>query len=290
VAKIQMSTPFRLNIAIDWSKSGATEIKVFAVPGVYAVSDEEATAQKSKADAEKEEQDRKDKMDLDAKVAFETQRVADYTSRLAWFTLSLCFVAIAQAGLFVWQLLLIRKSATDAEEAAKLAKTTLIMTQRPRLRVRNVEVSHPPTPSRGAAPLFTSGRPMRVAFYAANIGGTPATITAALAIVHQTEFALPMRRPYEGKNGNLDVPSTKLPSGGSWQFARIDEGLLRVGPEIIGSGARQPLRLFVMGWVEYRDDNDVIRRTAFCREFSNPSDPALGRFRRVKNRDYEYEE
>src|ERR1700686_2117559 len=67
-------------------------------------------AQDAEEQTEKAERDRKEKAIIDEKVAFETQRIADYTARLAWFTLLLFVIAILQAGLFVWQLQLFRNS------------------------------------------------------------------------------------------------------------------------------------------------------------------------------------
>jgi hypothetical protein len=59
---------------------------------------------------------------VDEKVAFETQRIADYTDRLSLFTIFLFGVAALQAGLFTWQLLLIKSSALDTRKAAEAAK------------------------------------------------------------------------------------------------------------------------------------------------------------------------
>src|SRR5882672_8057474 len=72
--------------------------------------------------ANKEEHDRQEKAKIDEKLAFETQRIADYTDRLALFTIFLFCVAVLQAVLFVWQLLLIRESLIDAKVAADAAK------------------------------------------------------------------------------------------------------------------------------------------------------------------------
>jgi hypothetical protein len=47
--------------------------------------------------ADKEEHERAEKAQIDRKLAFETQRIADYTDRLALFTLFLVFVAMGQA-------------------------------------------------------------------------------------------------------------------------------------------------------------------------------------------------
>jgi hypothetical protein len=64
---------------------------------------------------------RLEKAAIDQKVAFETQRVADYTWWLAFLTLFLAFIAFGQAGLFVWQLRYMRGGMEDAAKAANAA-------------------------------------------------------------------------------------------------------------------------------------------------------------------------
>jgi hypothetical protein len=92
-----------------------------------------ATDAKQRAD--KEDRERQEKAKVDEKLAFETQRLADYTFRLALFTIFLFCVAVAQAGLFVWQLLLIQNSARDTKVAADAAKLNA-------LAVINAERAH----------------------------------------------------------------------------------------------------------------------------------------------------
>ncbi len=94
----------------------------------------------AKEKADKEERERAEKATLDSektkndeKLTFETQRIADYTDRLALFTFFLFCVAVLQAGLFIWQLWLIRKSLDDAkiaaDAAASSAKTAAIQAE-----------------------------------------------------------------------------------------------------------------------------------------------------------------
>jgi hypothetical protein len=71
--------------------------------------------------ADKEDIERKEKAIIDKKLAFETQRIADYTFWLSKFTLFLFCVAVLQAGLFVWQLLYMRKGLRDATIATNAA-------------------------------------------------------------------------------------------------------------------------------------------------------------------------
>jgi hypothetical protein len=71
--------------------------------------------------AEKQERDGKEKAETDRKLALETQRIADFTRLLAAFTAGLIAVAVAQAGLFLWQLRYMRRGMKDAENAARAA-------------------------------------------------------------------------------------------------------------------------------------------------------------------------
>jgi hypothetical protein len=82
----------------------------------------------SKEQAEKEEAERLEKAAVDKKVAFETQRVADYTWWLAFLTLFVVMTAIGQAGLFVWQLGYMKKGMKDATIAARAASRSAIAT------------------------------------------------------------------------------------------------------------------------------------------------------------------
>jgi hypothetical protein len=72
-------------------------------------------------DAEKQERDGKEKAETDRKLALETQRIADFTLWLAAFTAGLLAVALAQAGLFLWQLRYMRRGMKDTENAARAA-------------------------------------------------------------------------------------------------------------------------------------------------------------------------
>jgi hypothetical protein len=130
--------------------------------------------------AAKAEQDGKEKATIDRKVAFETQRIADYTDRLAWFTLMLFAVAVAQAGLFVWQLGYMKKGMKDATTAArassrsakaavtqaKVARDTLIKTQRPYIFAFGIK----------AAEFGRNGADVSLKYTVANYGQTPAII------------------------------------------------------------------------------------------------------------------
>jgi hypothetical protein len=44
------------------------------------------------------------------------------------------------------------------------------------------------------------------------------------------------------------------------------------------------MKLYVMGWIRYRDDRNVIRETRFCRRWNNSE----RRFGAINDSDYEY--
>jgi len=143
----------------------------------------------AKEKANKEDHERQEKAKIDEKLAFETQRIADYTDRLALFTIFLFCAAVAQAGLFVWQLWLILKSLKDAKIAsdaatvaaraakrsaiasviqAKISRDTLVKIQRPYIFV--FDVSRLQTSN--DVPFLTP----YIEYSVANYGQTPAII------------------------------------------------------------------------------------------------------------------
>jgi hypothetical protein len=56
--------------------------------------------------------------------------------------------------------------------------------------------------------------------------------------------------------------------------------------EYIDERAPHAKKLYLLGYVKYRDEMKNLRRTFFCRRF----DPKEGRFSEVLNPDYEYME
>jgi hypothetical protein len=215
----------------------------------------------------------------------------------------LAFVAAVQAGLFVWQLILLNRSVKDARTAANAANAAaeaatleanaaqrmLVLTQRPKLRVRNVVVKYPIPIHRPPFVLFEPGQPVSGQFYVVNIGGTVARIVVGDCRVYWTEQGLPMERPYEGQEVEMMMPPIKLEAG---QSAPINFASRQVmGAE--GSHIRTfagKWRLYVLGWIEYTDDLNNPRRTAFCREYRQiPGSPG-GRFFPIDDPDYEHEE
>jgi hypothetical protein len=238
----------------------------------------------------------------DTKAAAEKNPPAFGTTISAYFRCSGEFIESHNGGITALATIIIaaftgtlwfatNQQATLTRQSIDLARKEFISSQRPRLRVRNIIVwnSPPSLHPRLRNDFFTAGEIPQVQFYVANVGGTDAMIAGALAIVYKSRDGLPMKRPYEGNSGNLSLPQSPIGPGQSVPFQFKSDEAIGHGAETIGSNVVQKLRLFVMGWVEYRDDIGIIRRTAFCREFERgPWD--YGGFGRVENEDYEHEE
>ncbi len=185
------------------------------------------------------------------------------TGILAWYTARL------------WQTT--KKSLDITKESVDLAKKELILTQRPILRVSTIIISR--TVLSGEKPgLVAIGKPVNGQFYVANVGGTPATITNIGCWVHAFSTPLPMKRPYEGENGNITITQILNP-GESTPITFISEPL-GVDHQSVMVGT---FRIYVMGWIEYRDDLKINRRLNFCRVYRATD----GRFFPVDDTDYE---
>jgi hypothetical protein len=235
--------------------------------------------------AEKQEREGREKAETDRVVAMETRRIADYTWWLAALTAALICVAVMQAGLFWVQL-------RYMHEDAKTSKATLISSFRPKLRVRNIVVNPPSDAVGRKFPLFQQGHRVDGQLFVVNIGGSAAKILDSYCGVWWnrpgSSYELPMRRPYEGKDGNFALSKTSLAAGESTTGLFNSEGL--VSASILGIDTILSSRAYVMGWIEYADDLGLKRRTTFCRQYKSTAAGADGRFYPVSDPDYEHEE
>ena len=212
--------------------------------------------------------------------------VIDHLNEISTVITALATVAI---GIFTFTLYeATTQQARITNDTLKLARDEFVASWRPKLRVRNIIASDFLT-GLNEPQIFTSGHSLQYQFYVSNIGGTAARITEAFAMTFQRPSGLPMARPYEGKSGNLPVPSETLYPGQSIPFSFTNWEIMDDSAKTIGSQVIGHQRLFVMGWIVYQDDIGIARRTAFCREFmQGPWDD--GRFCAVSDPDYEYEE
>ena len=238
-------------------------------------------ADNAKEQADKAEHDRQEKAVIDEKLAFETQRIADYTNRLGWFTLMLFCAAVGQIALFWVQL---RYMGSDIRRA----RDAFIAANRPKLIVRDVIVWQPSTfesTFSGDFEGFKEGEKLTGHLVIVNIGGTPAKIEFIDKIAFWTKTRLPLRRPYDGRAVERVDPPIIVPAGEGRQIVSISCAR-PMGPEAKDVTTRQDgWRLYIMGWIRYRDDLGVQTHMKFCREWQYPDE----RFRAVSDDHYESE-
>jgi hypothetical protein len=199
--------------------------------------------------------------------------------------------AIATIFVAAFTIVLARVTARQARltrEAVALGRDEFNATHRPRLHVRNIVVK-PASKGPGGypAPEFAPNHPVSGQFYVANIGASPARIVESHCEILWDLTGLPMTRPYEGKNGNDAVPPCTIAGGSSAVGCFQSEQLFDVEGTLGAPGGPQ---IYVMGWIEYADGNDIRRRTAFCRQLIRREGEKDARFHAVADPDYEHEE
>jgi hypothetical protein len=207
----------------------------------------------------------------------------DTDSRLARFTKLLVIVGALQFVALIAQAFFLNKSI-------RLTRDSIILSQRPRLIVRNVVARQPDCITIPGTPPFGKGKPVGGQFFVANVGGSEATVRESRYIVIGLEGTLPMERPYEGQAGNNPITvKCVLPPGG------VTPGLISAPnpfpdkdpmPTPTAGDRGEHTSVYVMGWIEYSDGLGSVRRTAFCRKYHW----RRKRFFAVKDPDYEHAE
>jgi hypothetical protein len=171
-------------------------------------------AQGAEEKAVEEERNRQEKATIDEKIAFETQRVADYTFWLSAFTLAVFFSATVQVGLFFWQLILIKRGTQDAENAGRAAKisadataesvellrSNAIRELRAYVFVETADISE-----------FRDGKQPDCTVTIKNSGKTPAYSVSHFGGFSFREF--PLRQPLP-TDDNSPTSTANVPSGG----------------------------------------------------------------------------
>jgi hypothetical protein len=97
-----------------------------------------------------------------------------------------------------------------------------------------------------------------------------------------------MERPYEGQQIETIIPPIKLEPGQSLPVPFTSRQAMGSEGDDIRTFA-VGWRLYVMGWINYSDDLNNLRRTAFCREYRQIPGSSGGRFFPVDDPDYEHE-
>ena len=225
--------------------------------------------------------------------------LANFTRYLVYVGIAQAVILLCQAGIFLLQLCAYRKQGHILEQSLADNRRTFVVTQRPKLIVRNVVVKQPKSVHGRDPYLFEPGHPVIGQFYVANVGGSRAHIIESLCWVRALQgINLPMERPYEGEYGNNPVPICDLnpgqpitaiigaPPDATFIPTQAQSDGIRSSDIELGMLGATRWSLYILGWIDYRDDIGIDRRTAFCRRY----EPATGRFVKVNDLDYENED
>lgn len=193
----------------------------------------------------------------------------------AIFTGFLVIVGTVTALIMIVQSYLLRGSVD-------LARKEFIAAHRPRLRASNVVIRNP---IHSKTRWFWSGELVSGQLYVTNVGSSIARIVHSHCEVFWRKGTLPMNRPYEGKTPNEFLQFPKLVPGAPATGVFQSESPMGADFDDLSLGSFN-WRLWVMGYIEYADANDFVRRTDFCRVWTMPDE----RFFPVDDKDYESEE
>lgn len=265
-------------------------VKVAPTPKSDADRADEAKEREEKTKSERTKQQSDEKLvQFTGELAIFTKRLFFATVVLGLATIGLLVAAFRQSGEMKASIDVARRAAEAAEKATHTAQAEFVATHRPKLRIRNIVVNAPKSVVGQEFHLFAPGHFVSGQLYIANVGGSRANILDGHCKVYWTQEGLPMRRPYEGAEDNLQALSRTLLSGESTTaLFRSDKSVdaeLGAGTNVISSW-----KVYVMGWVAYSDQNNDVRRTGFCREYRRRDSSPLARFYAVDDPDYEHEE
>jgi len=208
--------------------------------------------------------------------------IARYNRYLAYFT---AILAMATIGLGFGTICQIR-----------LARADFIATHRPKIRIRRVVFKRANTFQSAAIGTTFEGI-MEVA----NIGSSRAIIKESDCRVLRTDRPLSLSDPYDIEEKPQEFAARAIEPGSA---IRVNfESAINITKNTTGvfentsadniisdiavvSDSRTKLKIYVLGWVRYADENHIVRKTAFCRLYRESE----GRFVRVYDRDFEYED
>jgi hypothetical protein len=178
-----------------------------------------------------------------------------------------------------------REQAKATAENVRLAERALVLAQRPRIKVREIE----PDFTVNHEWYFQEGEPVTGGFWIGNAGGSQAIVNIWRCHVWWSQRGLPPAWPnippfhYDGSD---DMPTLTAGAHSLLRFQSA-ETMGKEGHDI--STGRGDWRLYVFGRVTYADELGIMRTTAFCRRF-HKAEGETGRFVRVDDTNLEYED
>jgi hypothetical protein len=194
-------------------------------------------------------------------------------------------------GVIATRQMVISRQQTDIQrQQHTLNRLQFFATNRPRLYVRHVSIVD--QGARLGLPTFfwDHGTIIQGGLVVVNWGGSSATIVETRYRIYFSNSGLPATAPYDDDfRPNLLLPDAVLQVGESCAVPISDRIIMEPAPPADELELRRfqtgNWKLYVMGQIRYRDENNVERFMGFCRERGRD-----GIFQRVVNEDYEYED
>jgi hypothetical protein len=193
--------------------------------------------------------------------------VAFYTFWLTLFTGGLTLIG-------VWQWDAIRRQLNQADREFTASHP-------PHIIVRRVSLEE-------GTPFYESHlvRPWQVQYVIANTGRGKAHVFEGNVSIIATQDPLPAIPPFDDA-GNFTFPFSLVAGQSSphWlDLSRVQTDPFEAAAMTERGGLSNRKTIYFFGYIQYRDDIGIVRRTAFCRSF----DAKTKRFRLVGDADYEY--
>lgn len=201
----------------------------------------------------------------------EADRKANPDWWMAWLTGGLLFVALAQIGLFWWQLNIIRRSQTDTRLAAKAAMRSVKHAEKTSIRQLRAYVGAIMTLLDKKASIDDDGG----TYWIKNFGQTPAYEVRSYAKYH-VEAGENARCPANLDFGNLEGDSGSVATLHQGQETRVRfyadlESFKTLKSDVL----KGYLTLFIFGLIRYKDAFGEPRWTKFCFRFKRGEKPVI---------------
>ena len=220
-------------------------------------------SQRSPEEVEKEENDRREKAEVDKKLTDEAGKIAVYSFWLGIFTFALFCAAIGQIGLFWIQLRYTRRSLDDAALAANAAQASahatresmVLATDTAQRQLRAYLMVHT-----AVVENFSAGGKPRAKLTIKNTGQTPAH-----AVTHWCSSGI-APYPVEDhvvralKRREIDLPTKPLPPGCQTKTWSESDILTEDQYEAVSDGTHA---LYVIGEIRYLDAFNKPQETDF---------------------------
>jgi hypothetical protein len=217
----------------------------------------------SKEDADREERARQEKLEADGKLADQIGKIASYTFWLGIFAFALLCAAVAQIGLFWFQLNFIRKGVDGAALAANAAQAATDATKRSivlaedtaQRQLRAYVMVHA-----AAIENLSSGRKPIARLILKNTGQTPAHAVSHWCSSGVAPYPMPDHVVRALRGRETEMSTKPLPPGAETKAWSESEILTEAQYEGLSEGTHA---LYVVGEIRYLDAFNKPQETDF---------------------------